>query len=300
MEELPVAAAGVEPSSSATVGSAQLQVADVGVERFNNDHQRLLFYIVEFSRLAERFRHQQPIDEEWDPIDAIFPRLEKYTQEHFQAEEELMRQHDYPLLTRHIAQHQELTGHLQQLKESVTTRHVEAIAALESFLFDWLTTHINQDDRQYRGCFQLAESRQITEKALFNEMISAEQLKRIIELSASNAVLLDLRTVSEQEEGIIPGSQLYPCAHNLLNRQDTEPFRRSFSARFAPEQFDSEQWYILICRSGPRAAIALEAFQEHDLPACELIGGIQEWLRQGFSLVDREQALAEAEHSTPV
>jgi hemerythrin len=268
-----------------------LQIADVGVERFNNDHQRLLFYIIEFNRLAERFRDRLPHDEEWDPIDALFPRLEKYTQEHFQAEEALMQQHAYPLLPRHIQQHQELIRHLHKLKVEVATRQAVAIAALQFFLFDWLTHHINQEDRQYRGCFQLAETRQIAEKALFNEMISAEQLQRIIELAAGNAVLLDLRTESEQAEGIIPGSFLYPCDHNLQDRQDTEPFRRSFEGRFMPEAFNADRWYVLICRSGPRAAIALESFQQHELQACELIGGIQEWLRQGYALVARTQAV---------
>ncbi|MBF0185853.1 MAG: bacteriohemerythrin [Magnetococcales bacterium] len=267
-----------------------LTVADVGVERFNNDHQRLLFYIIEFNRLAERFHERKPLEEEWDPIDAIFPRLEKYTQEHFQAEEELMRQHKYPLLEQHIEQHQQLIRHLQQLKMDVTNRQAAAITRLESFLLDWLTTHINQDDRQYQGCFQLAETRRISERALFNEMIAADQLQRLIDLSASNVVLLDLRTESEQEEGIIWGSRLFPCDHNLINRQDTEPFRRSFNARFKPDLFDPDLWYVLICRSGPRAAIALEQFQQHNLQACELIGGIQEWLRQALPLVGKEQA----------
>jgi len=260
-------------------------LADVGVERFNNDHQRLLFYIIEFDRLARRFHERAPLEEEWDQVDAIFPRLERYTLEHFQAEEALMRQHAYPHLEEHRLQHQQLVHHLVRLKQEVATRHADAIARLESFLLDWLQTHINQDDLKYRGCFRLAENRDILTRALFNEMLSVAQLHRLLEQAPPEMVLLDLRTPIEHQEGIIPGSRLFPCDHNLIDRQDTDPFRRSFSANFEPEQFDPQHWHVLICRSGPRAAIALEAFQEHDLKACELIGGIQEWLQQGLTLV---------------
>ncbi|MBF0417785.1 MAG: hemerythrin domain-containing protein [Magnetococcales bacterium] len=264
----------------------ELFIADVGVERFNNDHKRLLFYVIEFERLAKRFQERAPFEDEWDQVDSLFPRLDKYTHEHFEAEEALMRQHGYVHLEEHIGLHQQLIRHLRQLEHDVAERRSEAVILLESFLLDWLQTHINQDDRKYKGCFEWAETREITEKALFNEMISVQHLHRAIELGRPGLVILDLRTPVEQAEGIIAGSELFACDHNLLDRQDTEPFRQSFGARFDPEAFDPEALHVLICRSGPRAAIALEAFQEHELKACELIGGIQEWVRQGYALLE--------------
>ncbi|MBF0126405.1 MAG: bacteriohemerythrin [Magnetococcales bacterium] len=261
-----------------------LTLADVGVERFNNDHQRLFFYIVEFNRLTQRFRERPPLEDEWDQVDSIFPNLTKYTREHFQSEEELMRRHAYPLLDEHVRQHQHLIRHLGIIKEAVDARQTDAIVRLEAFLFEWLQNHINRIDLQYSGCFAWEETREIIEKALFNEMISIEQLRRVIDRAPADAILLDLRTPDEHREGVIPGSTLFPCDHNLENRQDTEPFLRCFTARFDPEQFNPHNWYILVCRSGPRAAIALESFLQHGLKACELIGGIQEWLRQGLQL----------------
>ncbi|MBF0182031.1 MAG: hemerythrin domain-containing protein [Magnetococcales bacterium] len=267
----------------------ELFIEDVGVERFNNDHQRLLFYVIEFERLAGRFQERAPFEDEWDQVDSLFPRLDKYTREHFAAEENLMRQHGYACLAEHVGQHQELIRHLRQLEIDVAARRAEAIIHLESFLLNWLQNHINQEDRKYRGCFAWAETRAITEKALFNEMIAAQHLHRALELGGCGMVLLDLRTDIEQNDGIIRGSRLLRCDHNLADRQDTEPFRRSFLARFDPGQFDAEALHVLICRSGPRAAIALEYFQENDLKACELIGGIQEWTRQGHPLVAPEE-----------
>ncbi|NGZ07668.1 MAG: hypothetical protein G8237_15095 [Magnetococcales bacterium] len=266
----------------------ELIVADVGVERFNNDHQRLLFYVIEFNRLACRFRERAPCDDEWDQIELLFPRLVRYTQEHFQAEEALMARHAYPDLEEHVVLHRQLIDHLAALQVRVAARQVEAIVHLDSFLLDWLQTHINRDDLKYRGCFQLAETREIQSKALFNEMISAEQLQRLLQLAPGDMVLLDLRTETEHRTGVIPGSRLFPCDHNLDNREDTGPFQHCFAQTFDPALFSPEQWYVLICRSGPRTAIALEYFQNADLPACELIGGIQEWTRQGYLLVSVE------------
>ncbi|MBF0371220.1 MAG: hemerythrin domain-containing protein [Magnetococcales bacterium] len=260
----------------------ELTIADVGVERFNNDHQRLLFYVVEFTRLAKRFKEREPFEDEWDQVDAIFPRLEKYTHHHFEAEEAMMREHDYPHLDLHVKQHHHLVLHLKDLKAGVADRRNVAIARLESFLEDWLRQHINQEDVRYRGLFQLAETREIVHKALFNEMISAGQLHQVVAAPPGNVVLIDLRTETEQLEGIIPGSHLYPCDHNLENRQDTGPFEACFGATFDADRFDADKWYVLICRSGPRTEIALEKFLDEGLKACELIGGIEEWKRQNY------------------
>lgn len=260
-------------------------IADVGVERFNNDHQRLLFYVLEFTRLARRFGERAPFEDEWDQVDGIFPRLDRYVAEHFQAEEELMRIHAYPHREEHAAQHAQLSRTLDTLRHQVEERRAGAVAQLEGFLLEWLQTHVNREDLKYRGFFQLVETREIGRKALFNEMISVEQLHRIVQAPPPEAVLLDLRTPVEQREGVIPGSVLLPCDHNLENRQDTEPFRRSFDRLFDPLRFDREKWYILICRSGPRTAIALPYFLDHGLQACELIGGVMEWTRQGHELI---------------
>ncbi len=124
----------------------------------------------------------------------------------------------------------------------------------------------------------------ILEKALDNEMISAQQLLELIRSRPSRVVLLDIRTEIEQRQGVIPGSMLFPCDHNLENLEDTSIFNRSFHQRFKPEGFDAGQRYVLICRTGPRTAIALATFLAHDLQACELLGGVTEWVNKGFEL----------------
>ncbi|MBF0109303.1 MAG: rhodanese-like domain-containing protein [Magnetococcales bacterium] len=124
----------------------------------------------------------------------------------------------------------------------------------------------------------------IVKKSLFNEMISVEQLHAVVTGKPDNVVLLDIRCPAEHHEGVIPGSWLFPNDHNLENRNDTSLFRQSFESRFRPDKFDPDKSYILVCRSGPRTEIALETFLAHGFAACELIGGVMEWLRMGFPL----------------
>ncbi|MBF0182962.1 MAG: hypothetical protein HQM06_01035 [Magnetococcales bacterium] len=132
---------------------------------------------------------------------------------------------------------------------------------------------------------QPSDYQHILDKAIAAEMISVEQLHQLLQYAPLPQVtLLDVRTPSEQQQGIIPGSLLFPCDHDLQNLENTTIFSASFHANFHPEAFDPEQHYILICRTGPRTAIALEAFLHHNLIACELLGGITEWRQKGYSL----------------
>ena len=263
----------------------EIDIVDVGVDRFNHDHQRLLFYVIEFNKLAKRFHDREPYEDEWDQINAIFPRLENYTKDHFNAEEELFRKHDYPQLEQHCKQHDNLLQNLQNLKNGIEARQYAQITDLDSFLLDWLIGHINRDDLQYRSFFKMAKMERVIEKAMFNEIITANLLNQIVQIAPPDIVLIDVRTDSEHQEGIIPTSQLYPCDHNLEDRNDTAIFRQCFSKSFDYKQFDHTTRYFLICRSGPRTEVALEFFLEYGLMACELIGGIEEWKRQDLPIV---------------
>ncbi len=138
---------------------SNLTVSDVGVERFNKDHQRLLFYIEEFTRLSARFRLRTPFPDEWDQMDGIFVRLEKYTRVHFKEEEQAMAKRGYPTLPDHHAQHQQLINVLADLRLKVKRREFQAIGAVKSFLQEWITNHINHTDTQYGPYFKTETSR---------------------------------------------------------------------------------------------------------------------------------------------
>ncbi|MBF0587511.1 MAG: hemerythrin family protein [Magnetococcales bacterium] len=133
---------------------SNLFVADVGVERFNKDHQRLLFYVQEFNRLSDRFAEREAEEDEWDQLDSIFKRFDKYTQIHFKAEEELMRAYDYPQLEEHLKQHADLIDTLHRLREQIESRQAGRFTEVKAFLAKWLLEHINDHDVRYSAFFQ--------------------------------------------------------------------------------------------------------------------------------------------------
>lgn len=131
---------------------------------------------------------------------------------------------------------------------------------------------------------------QVIKKSLDSEMISADQLYALMQSKPAHLVLLDVRTELEYKQGVIPGSKLFPCNHDLDNLENTVPFSADFHQKFSPDLFDQKNVYVLICRTGPRTAIALETFLEHELLAFELLGGVTEWSRLGYQLQDPKQS----------
>jgi hemerythrin len=74
--------------------------------------------------------------------------LVQYTSEHFQAEEQFMRELGYPGLGPHMAQHAALVEKAHDLQ----AKHEQGAAnAMEVtiFLADWLTHHIDEVDMEY-------------------------------------------------------------------------------------------------------------------------------------------------------
>ena len=132
----------------------EFKIFDVGVPRFNKEHQRLLFYIKEFDRLSERFSHREPFEDEWIQVIKLFRLLERYTQRHFKGEEAVLRKNCYPRYEEHWRQHRELIKDVNVLKKYVDQRSTRHIGIIRSFLRHKLITHVNVHDLQYRDFFQ--------------------------------------------------------------------------------------------------------------------------------------------------
>ncbi len=96
--------------------------------------QRLLMWIDKGRGLAATF----------DAFAALFA----YTQTHFEFEERLMREHHYPRLIEHIAQHQSMVFELIRLQSDLLSgKDVEA--ALTEALRTWIVQHIDIHDMHY-------------------------------------------------------------------------------------------------------------------------------------------------------
>lgn len=82
-------------------------------------------------------------------IDKVLAELVQYTIFHFSAEEELMRSLHYRDYEEHKATHDRIADRIRQFEAQYRQggRHIGM--ELLFFLKDWLTTHINEEDRAY-------------------------------------------------------------------------------------------------------------------------------------------------------
>ncbi|HOX05137.1 MAG TPA: hemerythrin family protein [Planctomycetota bacterium] len=79
---------------------------------------------------------------------AIIAKLFAHAEEHFAAEERLMRQFGYPGAAAHRQLHTELAIKLQALSARALDSD-ENIRAFRQFVYDWITDHILNQDREF-------------------------------------------------------------------------------------------------------------------------------------------------------
>lgn len=75
--------------------------------------------------------------------------LVKYTHDHFRAEEALLTRAKFPGLAEHCAKHKALTDQVQRFVERYERGELAINVDLLMFLRDWLSTHIQKEDRTY-------------------------------------------------------------------------------------------------------------------------------------------------------
>ncbi len=113
-----------------------------GINAMDNEHQKL---IAQINLLYSAIRDKQA-----DSVIAeVLSTLEQYTIEHFQHEEKLMSDYQYPDLQEHKVKHQDLIGSLQQIKEQENLKTDERAKELMRFLRSWLMSHIIGTDKAY-------------------------------------------------------------------------------------------------------------------------------------------------------
>jgi hemerythrin len=102
----------------------------IGNAGIDSEHQHLFKLAQEFFDADDRFKR----------TDAAL-RLVNFTREHFDHEEQLMRDTAYPDISAHVHQHTHLIGKLNDVAEKVATEAIEP-SDLKAFLNAWLVGHI--------------------------------------------------------------------------------------------------------------------------------------------------------------
>ena len=88
-----------------------------------------------------------------DDLEVIRPlaqQLYKHTRVHFDDEEALMRQHNYPGLEAHIESHNRLLGRLNTVCQDMGKGMFEK-TALDALMTDWAMFHIPLDDARFEA-----------------------------------------------------------------------------------------------------------------------------------------------------
>jgi hemerythrin-like metal-binding protein len=98
---------------------------------------------------AARFDAAVRAGESSREIQQLLDFLSRYAVEHFEAEERLMREVEYPRLPRHALEHAEFRRRLSTLLPHWESEgdSVSLLMALSGFLMRWLREHVATSDR---------------------------------------------------------------------------------------------------------------------------------------------------------
>jgi rhodanese-related sulfurtransferase len=92
--------------------------------------------------------------------------------------------------------------------------------------------------------------------------VSSKQLAELLSRPESRLILLDVRSLTEFEEGHIPGAVLMP--YTLVETEFVEP--------------DKGRPIVLYCRSGRRSALALDSLKSMGYTNVRDFGAVTNWL----------------------
>lgn len=114
----------------------------VGVDSMDRQHTKLFEILNELHTAMLKGQAQKITGD-------LLSKLVSYTREHFAAEEALMAAARYSALEQHRVKHRALLKQVDDLSERYKRGENNLNLHLLNFLRDWLTNHIQQEDKQY-------------------------------------------------------------------------------------------------------------------------------------------------------
>jgi hemerythrin len=121
----------------------------VNVKRCDDDHRKLLAMVNTLSQAMRAGKGSSVIKN-------VIQDLGVYAKTHFEAEECLLEQTNYPELEAHRAEHQAFTGRVHEFQQSLEHDGDKSATVLDfmqrpvlDFMQTWLVKHILHSDRSY-------------------------------------------------------------------------------------------------------------------------------------------------------
>jgi hemerythrin len=83
----------------------------------------------------------------------ILNNLISYTATHFKTEEKYFNLYSYPEKETHKVEHEKFVETVTKFKKEFDSGNATISIEVMNFLRDWLTKHINGEDKKYTKCF---------------------------------------------------------------------------------------------------------------------------------------------------
>lgn len=119
---------------------------NLGLEEIDGQHRYLIDLINE---LWHGIVHRAHLDD----LMFVMTELERYTVNHFTAEEVFMRAVDYPDFEAHRKSHRYFTVFIAEHKQKISRGESVSLEVLH-YLKDWLVNHILKDDKSYASFYE--------------------------------------------------------------------------------------------------------------------------------------------------
>lgn len=114
----------------------------VGVHQFDDDHSQLVAII-------NQLHHAFKTGDKQQSVNLALEQLAEFTSYHFQAEESILEQHNYPHLDEHRQAHQQILNRFNELQIEYHANPATMQQNLMQFLLDWLISHTKTVDQKY-------------------------------------------------------------------------------------------------------------------------------------------------------
>lgn len=127
----------------------------IGIHEVDSQHQELFYQLDKFEEALRSGR------EVGDVLLDMFSFLGGYARRHFRAEEELQQLYGYPHLAMHAAEHEKFAVRLADLERRLMSEGPSELLASQtnSFLTQWLISHITTLDKELSGYIDEARTR---------------------------------------------------------------------------------------------------------------------------------------------
>ncbi|MDD3322007.1 MAG: hemerythrin family protein [Paludibacter sp.] len=104
---------------------------------------------INFFKLFDKLMLMSKENDSYENINEVILELEKYTYNHFNTEESLMRNANVENIDFHILQHKLFIDKVEEFKLAYTYRNMILVDQMVVFMRKWFLMHISEVDRNY-------------------------------------------------------------------------------------------------------------------------------------------------------